>query len=117
MFTIKNEQMEKFDAIAYDDFVERMVAIIKEGFGDEVKESDDVLIELVVDLINEAQEYDIVNEEDVQDYIGIWYGSEIMRKEPRIFWIENILTQPDINGEKKIDVLRSRLFPDMLTDK
>lgn len=117
MFTIKKSQMDVFDAKAYDKFVERMVQYIKDTFGGVVTETDDELIDLVVDLIDDAEEYDIIAEDDVQNYIELCYNSELLQKEPKIFWIENVLCQPNINGAQKIEVLRSRLFPDKRDEK
>jgi hypothetical protein len=108
MFKIKNSQIEVFDRITYNNFVNKMVNYVHEVF--EVKISSIELNNFIINCIADAQSYNIIFELDIQGYIELCYCCDELSQNPKPFWIESILLQNKLKGFQKIHLLYSRLI-------
>jgi hypothetical protein len=109
MLTIKEKQREVFQKAQLLNFIERMLAHLKNVFPDDIEESDQVLKMKISDWIDDAESYDINYEDQVERYIELCYCSEELAENPKPSWVEYVLLSPELTRNEVLDFLEYKL--------
>jgi hypothetical protein len=109
MLVIRREQMKAFEQAAFNDYVKRMMAHLREENGSDLPKADDELRRLILAWIEDAKSWDITLEEDVTPYLELCAANADLRKKPAPDWVKKIL-EPPRPPDWKLTILEDAIF-------
>jgi len=107
MMVIRRQQMEVFRHHMVEQFLDRMLVHVRSTFAEQTREvSDDGLRQTIRAGIDQAAQYGVTDEADVQRYLKyvFAYGSDFATA-PRTAWAGDILRAVNVNGTQKMERL------------
>ena len=119
MFRIRKEQFEVFSDQQMNPFVERMVERLKSDFSEDVanqKLEEEDLEPLVRQGIQDAEQYGVIGELDLELYIDcLVLFSPTFDRDPQFPWAGNIFRNDSLSGTEKMNQIHDYLI--FSTDK
>lgn len=110
MFKITNNIINVLNKNSQDIFIKRMINHLHQIYNLNINENDIELRQLIVKIIDEAKDYNIIYEADLERYIELYYCFDELKQVSKYNIIENILYHPTASAEVKIDILYKKLI-------
>jgi hypothetical protein len=111
MLRIRPEHLDAAAVQQKGHFVERMMAHLREVFAEEVaKLNDDQLRLLVGKVCQQGEEWEIVEETQVERLLELFVCFEDLRRRPLPEWVQEIVEFPDRPGEEILQRLEDACF-------
>jgi hypothetical protein len=107
MLVIRQQQMDVFRHHMVEQFIDRMIVYVRSTFAEQTRKvSDDGLRQTLRVGIDQAAQYGVTDEADVQRYLKyvFTYGPDFATA-PRTAWAGEILQATNVNGTQKMERL------------
>jgi hypothetical protein len=104
MLLIAKKQIEQLDEVYFDSFLKKLLNKYRNDETDDFISEEDLL-----DWIDEAFQFNIKNEMEVEKYIDLKVNHKIMRQEPLVNWILYYLTHTGMTNIEKIEAIFEKL--------
>ena len=102
--------MDQIKSLFYSDFTERVYSELRSEFGDEHSlDNKNFSCEVIVNLTDEAEKFDIKTEAEVYQFIQMFYAHPALQDRPYDDEILEILTWPDRAASRKFEMLKNIL--------
>lgn len=109
-FRIRQPQMDALAAYMEQGFYRRSVNHVRKQYPEETAAwSDEEALDFAARKTTEARSHQIEYEADIQRYMGLCVGHEILKQDPQPKWALEILRYPNRPAERKLDLLEQTL--------